>query len=305
LTTTPRRPSSAARAVRRSRRPGPRSTTFVERNRTRLLWAGGILAFLALAFVGLVLPSITPAYDCANQFNPTPEPSFVAPSAAPVASGATPNPQVTPPPPGFVEPDMGHLHVPVGERVRYTYCPPASGRHYSAAGQGPVRGGLYAPGDATIPQGWIHNLEHGAIVLLYKCEPGNACTDEGQAELKALLARWPTSPICKIPPGQLTPVIARFDDMPYPYAALVWDLVLPMQTIDEEVLFEFYAEQAERFNPEPQCAQPTPTPGPPTPTPAATGTPVPSTVPSGSAPAATQAPAASASPAASAAPAAS
>ena len=64
--------------------------------------------------------------------------------------------------------------------------------------------------------------------------------------------------------------------------ALVWDVVLPMQTIDEALLFKFYAGQAERFNPEKRCAAPTATPGP-IPTARPTGTAAPSTAPSGSA----------------------
>jgi hypothetical protein len=229
----------------------------------------GVLILAGLAF----LQSSTPAYACADLFDPTPAPTFVAPSQAP--SSGSPAPAVTPPPPGYVQPDMGHLHVPIGDRVRYTYCPPASGKHYEPPG-GPIRGGLYGPNDQTIPQGWVHNLEHGAIVLLYKC-PGDACTDEGQRALEALLAKWPNSPICNTPPGQLTPVITRFDDMEWPYAALVWDVVLPMDTIDEDLLFEFYARQGERFNPEKLCAEPTPTPGP-TPT-AGPATPTPTASP--------------------------
>ena len=274
MTTSSRRPSPASRAVRRSRRPAPRKTTFLDRYRNLLLWVGGIATFAALVFVGFVAPGLTPAYACTNAFDPTPPPSFVAPSQAPVASGATPAPAATAQPPGFVEPDMGRNHVEVGTKVTYTWCPPASGRHYFAAGQGPINGGLYGPGDATVPEGWIHNLEHGAIVLLYKC-PGDACTDGGQEALQSLLARWPDSPICHFPPGALTPVIARFDDMSYPYAALVWDMVLPMQTLDEKLLFDFYAARAERLNPENQCPQlsspsPAPTTAPATPSPAPT-----------------------------------
>jgi hypothetical protein len=83
-------------------------------------------------------------------------------------------------------------------------------------------------------------------------------------------------------------VITRFDDMPYPYAAIVWDLVMPLQALDDQAIFDFYKGQAERFNPEPQCPAPTATPGP-------TGTPVPTSTPaasapSGSAPAVTTAP---------------
>ena len=281
MTTPPRRPSPAARAVRRSRRPAPRSTTFLERNRTRLLWAGAILAFAALAFVGLVLPGLSPAYECRNIFDPSPAPSWTPPPTEAVASGATPAPAATAPAPGFVEPDMGRTHVTPGTVVKYTWCPPASGNHYAAANQGPIRAQLYGPNDEALPEGWVHNLEHGAIVLLYKC-PGPGCDDTGQTALQSLLGRWPDSPVCHLPPGgNVTPVIARFDDMPYNYAALVWDMVLPLESLDETALFAFYAAYGEQFNPEKQCAAPTASPGA-TPTAApATQSPVPTTAPTG------------------------
>jgi hypothetical protein len=239
------------------------------------------LVFVLL--LGMAYLSFTrPTYACTNVFDPSPAPSFVAPSAAPVASGATAAPAVTPPPPGYVQPDMGHLHENPGSTVTYRYCPPASGKHYNSAGQGPIRGGFYGVGDNAVPPGWVHNLEHGAIVLLYSCkapegQTAPACTDEGQQQLEDLLARWPDSPICKIPKGTLTPVIARFDDMATNYAALVWDVVLPMDSIDEALLFDFYARNGEQFNPEKQCADPTAPP--PAATPASTAVP-PSAAPS-------------------------
>jgi hypothetical protein len=298
LTTSPRRPTPASRATRRSRRPEPRSATFLQRNRSRLLWGAGAVGFVILA--GLAFLSFSaPTYACANVFDPSPAPSQAAsPTQAPSASDA---PAPSAPPPGFVQPDMGHLHVPIGEKVRYSNCPPASGRHYQAPA-GPIRGGVYGPNDVNVPQGWIHNLEHGAIVLLYKC-PGDACTEQGQAALQALFARWPASPICKTAPGQVTPVITRFDDMASAYTALVWDVVLPLDTLDENLLFEFYARQGEQFNPEKQCPTPTATPvpaptagpptaGPPSASPAVSPAASPAAAPTGSAaPAASTAPA--------------
>src|SRR5437773_4198801 len=199
LTKSSRRPSPASRAVRRSRRPAPRRTTFLERYRNVLLGVGGIAVFAGLVFVGFIAPGLTPAYACANMFEPTPAPSFVAPSQAPVASGATPAPQVTAPAPGYVEPDMGRLHITPGAKITYTWCPPASGNHY-AAGQGPIPAGFYDKDSKTVPGGWVHNLEHGYEVLLYKC-PGPGCTDEGQAQLQALISTWPDTPVCHTPPG--------------------------------------------------------------------------------------------------------
>ena len=294
MTTPTRRTSAATRTARRSRRPTPRSQTFLERNRSRLLWGVGALVFVLL--IGMAYLSFTRStYACTTTFNPTPAPSWVAPSAAPVASGATPAPAVTPPPPGYVQPDMGHVHAEIGSTVTYRYCPPASGRHYNGTNQGPIRAGLYGPGDTVAPPGWIHNLEHGAIVLLYSCkapegQTAPACTDTGQEQLRELLDGWPDSPVCKIPQGPLTPVIARFDDMPSPYTALVWDVVLPMTEIDRDVLFEFYARNAELYNPEKQCAEPTAVPGAATPAPVVTApapsadtSPAASTAPAGSA----------------------
>ncbi len=58
------------------------------------------------------------------------------------------------------------------------------------------------------------------------------------------------------------PIIARFDQMAWPYAALVWGLVLPLQSLDTDQINAFFAQQGERTNPEPLCARPTPTPAP-------------------------------------------
>ncbi len=301
MTTPVRRPSPASRATRRSRRPAPRSTTFLERNRRRLLWAGGII--VAVLLVGMAFFSFTrPTYACLSIFDPSPAPSFVAPTTAP-ASGS-PAPAVTAPPPGYVQPDLGKGHPPPGTTIRYISCPPASGPHYNGSGIGPIRYGYYGPNDSAVPPGWVHNLEHGALVLLYRCAaaPGSsgesdsaACTDERQQALQALLARWPARPHSKVPANDNV-VIARFDEMPWPYAAVVWDVILPLETLDETLLFEFYARQAEQFNPEPRCADPSPSPGPtptagpPTASPAATQPASPAASPAASTPASSTAP---------------
>ena len=57
----------------------------------------------------------------------------------------------------------GRLHVKEGNVVEYKANPPASGDHY------PVwsRYGVFE--EPVNPGYWVHNLEHGAIVLLYTC----------------------------------------------------------------------------------------------------------------------------------------
>lgn len=240
-----------------------RRDSFVQRNRGPLLW-GGALA-LGAVVVGLAYLNLTsPAYACTQIWEPSPAPT--------IAPGTTPAPgQTVPPVVGYVQPDMGNQHVAGGAFVQYLHCPPASGRHYSGAGIGPIRAQLYGPEEKTIPQGWIHNLEHGGLVLLYKC-PGEACDAAGQAALEQLYREFPPSPLCGFERGQVSPVITRFDDMAWPYAALVWDVVLPLEAFDRQAVLDFYAAYAERFNPEPLCPRPTPTPGP-------TGTPGPTASP--------------------------
>jgi hypothetical protein len=97
-------------------------------------------------------------------------------------------------------------------------------------------------------------------------------------------------------------VIARFEQMPKPFAALVWDRVLYMDTFDPALVKQFYLQEGEKLNadksdflapPEPQCAVPSPSASPSPSTSAG-----PSVTPSGSA-SASASPSVSASPSAS------
>ncbi len=94
----------------------------------------------------------------------------------------------------------------------------------------PIAPRLYGPTDATVPEGWIHNLEHGALVLLYRGDSDGRDAGRPGRRCSAFYDSFPNSPVCNIQPGTIQgPVIARFDDMKTPFAALVWDRVLPLQ----------------------------------------------------------------------------
>jgi len=256
-----------------------RQASFLERNRSRLIVALGIVAIGLLGFF-FVQGLTSPAYACSTIWTPVPT-AEPAPSASPRL--------------GYVQDDMGREHVP-----------PASGKHFNASGQGPIKPALYGPDDKKAPGAWIHNLEHGAMVILYRCQAppegapsgaspaGDSCTDAGQQALKQLYDDWPASPICGIPPHLLSPVIARFDDMAWPYAAILWDLVLPLDHLDRDQILAFFAQQADVTNPEKQCQPASPSPGA-TAAPAATASSEPSATTS-AAPAVTAVPGASGSP---------
>ena len=239
-----RSPTGTARAGRRERSrhaPG-HEPPFAERYRTAIV-AAVVVAAVALVGGFVFVSATQAAYTCKSDWSPSPTPS--------PAAGATNQP-------GYTQPDMGNRHVPLGTVVTYQYCAPASGGHF-AAGGGPIPPGLYGPEDAVIPQGWVHNLEHGALVLLYKGGSEGAAA-AGQIQLKAFYDSFPNSPVCNIERGTTQgPIIARFDQMATDYSAIVWGRVLPLTSPDFNAILDFYATWGEKTNPEPQC---TPTPSP-------------------------------------------
>ena len=110
-------PSGSARTGRRTRATY-QQRPFAERHRGTIV---GIAAIAGIALIGLffVYSASRPLFQCTNIWEPTP-------TASPLP-GASPAP-------GYVQDDMGRRHVPAGEVVKYTYCPPASGNHFIAAG---------------------------------------------------------------------------------------------------------------------------------------------------------------------------
>jgi Protein of unknown function (DUF3105) len=271
-------PSGSARAGRRERVRRVEHRSWFERYRSLLI--GSAVALVAAVVIGLVVTQSTQAaYTCSIEWEPTP-------TASP--SAGTTNRL------GYVQDSMGALHQ-ASRPFRYTFCPPASGPHYNASGLGPIVPRVFGPDDSVGPPNWIHNLEHGGLVVLYRGNSPGA-TPEGQTAFRSFFDTFPPSPICELPAGRLSPVIARFDQMKSPYAALVWGRVLPMETWDPALVLEFYATESERLDsngefvapPERQC-------NPPSQSPAASEPAAPS---DSAAPPASASPATSASPAA-------
>lgn len=236
------------RTGRRERPARPvRERSFFERNRSRIV-AVVAGAILLSAGVFVVMGATAKAYGCTTLSTPAPTES-VGPSGTPLL--------------GQPQADMGRSHINPGTVQSYTYCPPASGFHVNAAGLGPIQPRFYGPDDATEPEGWLHNLEHAGLVVLYSCAGG--CPDD--ATLQKLQdfanpATFPASPICKIPAGVVGPVVARFDDMKTKYAAMVWDRIFLMDTFDPAQVLTFYQQFGDTTEPEPQvqCTQVSPSP---------------------------------------------
>ena len=88
--------------------------------------------------------------------------------------------------------DDGRRHVANGTLICYNQNPPATGPHYSAAGVSPVSPGVYVEDIASTEQ-YVHNLEHGSVVLLYDCGGGD-CSDDLITQLNDLFDALPESP---------------------------------------------------------------------------------------------------------------
>lgn len=218
----------------RLREPQRQRSAF-ERYRGLLLGIG-VAAVVLVVGGALFLGASSPAYACTSILQPEP--------AASAAPGETPRL-------GQVTRDLGRNHVATGTSVTYEFCPPTSGSHYNATGSGPIPDLFYAQDEATVPEGWVHNMEHGAMVVLYRCPEG--CGTAAQAELGTVQSQLPASPLCGFPPSSDV-VVTRFDQMPTPYAAVVWGRVLFLNTLDMTQISTFYAQSADR-GPEPWCQQ--------------------------------------------------
>lgn len=205
----------------------------------------GATLVIGLAGIGLLSAASQPVFACSTEWVPDPTNSPPAGSS---------------PQPGYAQPDMGQGHVKNGTPITYTYCPPASGKHFNGAGVGPLAPRVYGPTDQTNPQGWVHNLEHGSLVVLYRGD-GEGATEAGQAAMRAFYDRYPPSPICGFQAGtSVGPVFVRFDDMATPYTAIVWGRALPLESLDEEAILAFDQAYGERTNPESFCERPTASP---------------------------------------------
>ena len=137
-----------------------------------------------------------------------------------------------------------------GTRIRYAACPPTSGAHFAAQGAGPIRPGFYAPGSAVAPNGWVHNLEHGFIVILYRTRDGapDAAT---LTALRSFEAQFATSDAARACGYRAKLVVAPFDDMATPYAVLAWDRLLQLESWDPRRARAFAERWAGVTAPEP------------------------------------------------------
>jgi hypothetical protein len=125
------------------------------------------------------------------------------------------------------------VHVAACSDITYATNPPSSGEHYPTWAD-------YGVYDFALPRGyWVHNLEHGSVVVSYNCEDG--CPDELVAA-KTWLASLAPDAQCL---GQATRVLLLPDPLlDVRWAASSWGWTLRADCFDAEAFLDFYVSHA-------------------------------------------------------------
>jgi Protein of unknown function (DUF3105) len=126
-------------------------------------------------------------------------------------------------------PIEGAQHLPICSPLSYGTNPPSSGNHYPQWAE-------YRTYDRAIPRGfWVHSLEHGAVVITYRCPDGCAAdVAAAQAFIDGL-------------PADCGPMARRLILTPDPdldvrFAASAWGFNLRANCFDHEAFSAFYRE---------------------------------------------------------------
>ena len=128
-------------------------------------------------------------------------------------------------------PNEGRDHVAIGTPIQYRAQPPASGNHYPS----PLAPGVYP--DGRLPGFWVHNLEHGYVVLVYKPPVSPALLDQ----FDAMERTFPKSKY-----GYAKLVVVPYAEMTHPFAALAWDWRLWLDAFDRQKVLAFYRAHVDR-----------------------------------------------------------
>jgi hypothetical protein len=126
-------------------------------------------------------------------------------------------------------PLVAGAHVATCSAVTYPTNPPTSGPHYPIWAR-------YKTYDARVGRPfWVHDLEHGAVVVTYHCPDG--CADEVAALIAFLDAR-PVDPTCTAPLRNRF-VVTPDPELDVRFAASSWGFALRSSCFDLTALGAF------------------------------------------------------------------
>jgi hypothetical protein len=136
------------------------------------------------------------------------------------------------------------IHVEIPSDIQWDSNPPSSGPHY------PIWAAFQSYSQ-PVPRGYyVHDLEHGAIVLLYHCDDAG-CPDI-VAALQAVSDAIPTDPLCADQGVRVRTVITPDPLIDVPVAAAAWGWTYQAACADLPTLEQF-ALQHYGHGPETLC----------------------------------------------------
>jgi hypothetical protein len=152
----------------------------------------------------------------------------------------------------FVEidspPVQAGTHVPIGSDIQWDSNPPSSGQHF------PIWA-AYQAYTTPVPRGYyVHDEEHGGVVLLYTCSDSSGCPQVAAA-LQAVSDSLPDDPMCT-QGGEgvrVRTVITPDPLLDVPVAAAAWGWTYRAQCVDLPTL-EAFARQHYGQGPEVLCS---------------------------------------------------
>ena len=128
---------------------------------------------------------------------------------------------------GHAVPSEGWAHVMEGTPLTYTANPPASGPHYP-------RWGRYMVHTTPLARPyWLHNVEHGAVVLLHR-------SDAPQAAVDALHQAYDDIPL-DVVCGHKRALLTVDDQLDVPVAVVAADRVIKDTQVDSARVKAFVA----------------------------------------------------------------
>jgi hypothetical protein len=141
-------------------------------------------------------------------------------------------------------PDEVGLHVPIGSSIQWSTNPPATGMHYPMWARW---GRHYTALDRGF---WVHNAEHGGVVMLYNCPGG--CPDV-ESQLIGAARSFAGDRGCAAPVRNRLLIVA--DPLLPPdvqVAAVAWDAIYTASCFDPYLLT--FTREHYNHAPEDVCA---------------------------------------------------
>ena len=125
------------------------------------------------------------------------------------------------------------IHVPEPQQVTYLAEPPPSGPHWPCW----APWGVGHAATALNAERFVHNLEHGGVVLLYQCAPDAGLVDGGGcAAMAAPLVAYAVDGGPRAPAGDARYVVSARPEQRTAYAALAWGWRLELDALDAGAL---------------------------------------------------------------------